>query len=260
VPARASHKIFGFFLVFSCRCQSTIAHDHSITAHDHTNHSTRSHHSQHFTTKHQITNQQHKILKNNTTQATMLLRLLTIVLLFAGDGDALLRGVRKQQDDKGMRRKLKMTDGGGGGGGGGTGNRDDDLCNAQAIEEKLAMFGISGQQLIDLTAAAVDDCIAQQEEAVRGDNCLCYDEAVGMSGINNIPGGGRRTLEALQMNRGLAVIDPGQYCKSNTDCTGVGEKCRVGPYVWTCASATAFPGSMPLCDDDDPTCDDIAIP
>lgn len=100
--------------------------------------------------------------------------------------------------------------------GGGGGSRGDDPCNAVAIEQDFMIFGFSGVELAALTAAAVDNCYDQMNATIRGDECLCYDEAVAFSRMPQLGTGGTRRdlteqdIAIREAYRELAVIPPGK--------------------------------------------------
>lgn len=174
----------------------------------------------------------------------MMLRLLTSALLIVGSSDALLRGRNHDNYPDEMRRDLEVTGC----------SEVGDPCDAKSIEQDLANFGFTGEELQTLVEAAVYNCLEQLNPMLRTYDCLCYDEAVAISKINSHTHGNSRHLEAHQTERRLSVITPGQHCTSNSDCSDPLESCMVGPHTWVCSTEDCFLGAIPLCDEEDTVC------
>jgi len=163
----------------------------------------------------------------------MIFRTIALALLLASSNAVLLRG-NDQQTEKGEKRKLAS-------------NKSDNLCNAAWISSQLAMFGITGQQNTDLTAAALTNC--QTEDAIRSEECICPNDAVRNYCPIMMGTGGNRRMSELE--RGLAVVE--SDCTSNSMC-GSPQKCLVANQICVCDSQANRPGAIPMCEPSDAQC------
>jgi len=168
----------------------------------------------------------------------MIFHTIALAYLIASSDALLLRAGndnRQEKAERGEKRKLKS-------------NKTDDPCDAQQAMDSFALFGYSGQELMDLAAAAVDNCHAQMADAVRDDNCICPQVA-----LTNYCPIRRELTEVMELNRDLEVLPPGQWCTSNAGCA-LPEQCMVSNNICVCARPIDRTGAMHMCESTDPQC------